>query len=259
MEFTGGTEIQILTAHNPAEIVKNIQNCAKHIEVSQQQLDEKTSLVIKTREDITDNCIQNALLNSGFTKQEAKAVVPSRFKPELGKTLMQQGVKVMFIAFALMSIIVFLAFRTFIPSVAVILAAVFDIWIAIGLIGLSGIKLTLASIAALMMLIGYSVDSDIMLTSRILKHGGKTFPQLVNDAFTTGITMSLTTIGAMFAIVIATSIMRMDALFHIAVVIVFGLLADLLTTWFMNVNILQWYVNSKYARKRVFKIGIFRG
>ena len=45
------------------------------------------------------------------------------------------------------------------------------------------------------MLIGYSVDSDILLTTRVLKRQGKLNDEL-NGAFRTGIIMTSTTIAA---------------------------------------------------------------
>ena len=55
-------------------------------------------------------------------------------------------------------------FRDFVPSIAVITVALSDIIIAIGGMSLFGIPLSVASVGAILMLIGYSVDTDILLT-----------------------------------------------------------------------------------------------
>ena len=60
-------------------------------------------------------------------------------------------------------------FRTFIPSIAVIFAAFADIVMSLALVDYLGIKISAAGIAAFLMLVGYSVDTDILLTSRALK------------------------------------------------------------------------------------------
>ncbi len=87
----------------------------------------------------------------------------------LGEEAMTQVYYALAFAFLFMSITVFIIFRDFVPSLAVILAALSDIIIAIGGMSLFGIPLSVASVGAILMLIGYSVDTDILLTTRILK------------------------------------------------------------------------------------------
>ena len=87
----------------------------------------------------------------------------------LGSSFWVQAQMGLILAFIFMGIIVFIIFRSFVPSMAVIASAVSDILITLGMMQLFGIQLSLAGFAALLMLIGYSVDTDIMLTSRLLR------------------------------------------------------------------------------------------
>ena len=84
-------------------------------------------------------------------------------------------------------------FKYSIPSAAVIISAFADILMTLALIDYLGIKVSTAGIVAFLMLIGYSVDSDIMLTTRLLKRQGNTDKNLAG-AFKTGITMTITSI-----------------------------------------------------------------
>ena len=54
-----------------------------------------------------------------------------------------------------MSFVIFILFRTFIPSIAVIFAAFADIVMTLALVNYLGIKLSTAGIEAFLMLIGY--------------------------------------------------------------------------------------------------------
>ena len=87
----------------------------------------------------------------------------------LGEQFFKQTSQAIIIAFILMSIVIFLTFRAIIPSLFVILAAVSDIVSTIAVVDILGIKMSTAGIAALLMLIGYSVDTDILLTTKVLK------------------------------------------------------------------------------------------
>ena len=90
-----------------------------------------------------------------------------------GKTLQSQAVLALVFSFIGMAIVIFLAFRTFVPAVAVVLSAFADMVMTAATMNIVGIPLSLGTLAALLMLIGYSVDSDILLTNRVLKRQGK--------------------------------------------------------------------------------------
>ncbi|MBN2014850.1 MAG: protein translocase subunit SecF [Candidatus Altiarchaeota archaeon] len=164
----------------------------------------------------------------------------------LGKTFREQGIKAAIFAYVLVILIIFFAFRDLIPSIAVILAGTCDALIALGGMSLFGIVFEPASLAALIMLIGYSVDSDIMLTSRVLRTRTGTVDERINDAMKTGLTMSGTTIAVMLVIiVVSTTLFQIETLKNIASVLLIGLLGDTTTTWLMNAGILKWYVEEK--------------
>lgn len=171
--------------------------------------------------------------------------------PTLGQTFREQGIKALFMSFILMSIVVFVAFRELVPCIAVIQAAVCDIVIALGGMSLFGIPLEPATIGALLMLIGYSVDTDIMLTSRTLKDRRGEFDQQVEDALKTGLTMTGTTLAALSVIlVISTTLTQIATWANIASVLLIGLVGDLPATWFTNTGIIKWYVETGRTRKK---------
>jgi len=104
-----------------------------------------------------------------------------------------------------------------------------------------GISLTLAGLAALLMLIGYSIDTDILLTTRLLKRGGAVEDNVIS-AFKTGITMTGTTIGALSILLIVSSSVVIT---QIASILLIGLAVDIVNTWMQNSVILRWHVEKK--------------
>jgi preprotein translocase subunit SecF len=140
-----------------------------------------------------------------------------------------------------MSIVVFLSFRTFVPSGAVVLSAFADIVMTAAAMNIVGIPLSLGTLAALLMLIGYSVDSDILLTNRVLKRQGKLNDKLTG-AFNTGIIMTSTTLAAIAAMFIVAWFGSVLILMEISAVLLIGLIFDVMNTWLTNVGILKWYV-----------------
>ena len=111
--------------------------------------------------------------------------------PLLSTHFIDTALRVAAISAVLSAIFVFLFFRMIVPSIAVIVGAACDIIIALGAMGLFGIPLTLPAFAALLMLVGYSLDTDILLTTRMTKRRGDP-RENAYDSMKTGLTMSLT-------------------------------------------------------------------
>ncbi|MGD0080598.1 MAG: protein translocase subunit SecF [Methanoregula sp.] len=158
-----------------------------------------------------------------------------------GKSLQYQAVIALLFSFIGMTIVIFVAFRTFVPAGAVVLSAFADMVMTAAVMNIVGIQLTLGTVAALLMLIGYSVDSDILLTNRVLKRQGKLHDKLAG-AFHTGIIMTSTTIAAVTAMFIVSWLGSIQMLWEISAVLLIGLIADIFNTWLTNAGILKWYV-----------------
>jgi preprotein translocase subunit SecF len=130
------------------------------------------------------------------------------------------------------------------PSIAVIFAAFSDILMALTIINLFEIKLSAAGLAAFLMLIGYSVDTDILLTTRAIKHKENTLNSRIYSSFKTGILMTLTALAAILpAFFVITGLP--DSFRQIFLILALGLSADIVNTWFTNASIIKWYCMKK--------------
>lgn len=169
----------------------------------------------------------------------------------LGETFRRQAKIAVVVAFTLMALVIFIAFHDLIPSFAVMLAAACDMALTAGAMSILGIPLTPASLAALLMLIGYSVDSDILLTVRVIKHGKGEIDKRIDESMKTGLTMTGTTLGVMVVIyIVSTWLTQIETLENIASVLLLGLFGDLFTTYFTNAGILKWYLEKNPAKAR---------
>jgi preprotein translocase subunit SecF len=185
--------------------------------------------------------------------------------PLFGKELQGQAVKAVLIAFTLMAIVVFVAFRTVLPAFYVVSCAFSDIVITIACMDAVRMELSLGTVAALLMLIGYSVDSDILLTTNLLHKKGEINDKL-RGTMKTGITMTTTTLVAVFAMFLVSSSLYLFSshfapipiLRDISLVLLFGLTVDLINTWLLNAGLLRWYVERKEL-KRYEKRSVKRG
>ena len=198
--------------------------------------------------------LENNVNSSTFTSAingKAKIISYNEIGPVLSEEAMGQIYIAMIFAFLFMAVTVFIVFREPVPSVAIILAALCDILIALGGMSLLHIPLSIASVGALLMLIGYSVDTDILLTTRLLKRREGTVNERARNAMHTGLTMSFAAIAAMSILYLVTVIIMPEAttLSNISAVLVIGLIGDILSTWLMNLGILKSYIDWKHKKK----------
>lgn len=248
VSLKGGSTITIATSMGEAEIsqleeallvdfanadlfVRSLssagQTTAVSIESSLQEGQELDSLIAKTSE------------LTGFSSEQFSVEITGS---SLGESFFIQTMMALLVAFLLMGIVVFIYFRSPIPSLAVILAAGSDIICTVAIFNLTGEKLSTAGIAALLMLIGYSVDTDILVTTKLLKKNSKSIMQRVYEAMKTGLTMTGTTL---IVISITVFLVKSDIVKQIMLILFIGLVVDLLMTWIQNVGILRLYLESK--------------
>ncbi|RLF83130.1 protein translocase subunit SecF, partial [Thermococci archaeon] len=176
------------------------------------------------------------LIESKYSDAEISS---KAFGPSLSKMAQEQSLKAVSLAFLGMAVVVFLFFRVPLPSLTVIFSALSDMTIALALMSIFGLELTQATIAALLMLIGYSVDSNILLTTKLLRRKEDTVEEAYFSAVSTGFTMSTTTLGALASLWV---ISQAEVIDMIATVLIFGLLADFMNTWILNAGVLRWYM-----------------
>jgi preprotein translocase subunit SecF len=199
------------------------------------------SLIIEAS-DTDEDALKTAVSESGLLTITEDNYTIESMGSTLGASFFRQTILAVIIAFIAMGLVVLITFRSWVPSFFVILAAASDIICTLAVVSLLGMKLTTAGVAAFLMLIGYSVDTDILLTTRVLRRKEGTIFQRIMDSMKTGMTMSITSLVAALLAYIFTS---SDVIKQIMIIIVIGLVFDILNTWIQNTGILRWYLESK--------------
>jgi preprotein translocase subunit SecF len=228
---------------------------------SAQQTNELRSSVFaaynKTRSEysqkLNDIVFANVETDQAPRLQDVSASVSADFVQKAGMTVLYSTV--------LVSIVVFLIFRTFIPSIAVLVGAACDVIIALGAMGLLGIPFTLASFAALLMLVGFSLDTDVLLTMRVVKRKEKDPRTRAYEAFQTGTTMSMALLLSFVCLFVLASLTHINVYYEISTVAIAGLFGDIIATWCLNAVIVLAYAEKHGHRgeEKPFLSSIFSG
>lgn len=186
----------------------------------------------------------------------------------MGRALQEQTAGLVGVSFLLMSLVVLLTFRRPLPALIIVASAAGDLVVTVAFMRVAGVELSFGTLVALVMLIGYSVDTNILLTTRLLKardplaagpppvRGRKPAPpptepglaEKVQEARRTGLMMSGTTLavlGVLFAVssyALLAGYGQSRILQDVSIVLLVGLGADLVNTWMLNAGLLRWHL-----------------
>ena len=190
-------------------------------------------------ESFLEDYLSITLSENNFSVEETGA--------SLGESFYQDLVKALIFAFVFMGIVVLITFRSFVPSLAIIQAAISDVVITLAIVNFLGFQLSTAGIVAFLLVLGYSIDTDILMTTRVLKRKqGKVFDRLYGAA-KTGLTMTMTTVAALgVGSIFATSLV----LKQMFIIILIALIVDIFTTYLTNAGMLMWYADKKWKQKK---------
>ncbi|WP_336337631.1 protein translocase subunit SecF [Haloarcula brevis] len=231
IDFTGGSELTVESSLSQAELRAAFDEPV----VSVQQVEGESRYIITF-----DSSNLEPIEETARSSDRMEFLGSGTTSPIFGQENQRLAVVGIGVAFLGMSLLVFAMFRSIVPSIAVVLSAFSDLVIPLAVMNLLGIELSLGTVAALLMLIGYSVDSDILLNNHVLRRSGG-FYESTYRAMRTGVTMTLTSMAAMAVMAVSATIFGIELMAAIGFVLVVGLAADLMNTYMLNVTLLRWY------------------
>jgi preprotein translocase subunit SecF len=173
--------------------------------------------------------------------------------PRIGSDLRQQAINT--VLFALAAMLVYIAFRfEWIYGVAAVIAVFHDTIITIGLFSLFNKQIDLTVIAALLTLVGYSMNDTIVTFDRIrenlrMQRRG-TFPEIVNASINQTLSRTVLTSGLTFLTALSLYLFGGQVLNGFSFALVVGIIVGTYSSIFIASPILIFWQNTSERRKR---------
>ena len=173
--------------------------------------------------------------------------------PKIGADLRQQAINVVLLALAAM--LVYIAFRfEWIYGVAAVIAVFHDTIITIGLFSLFNKQIDLTVIAALLTLVGYSMNDTIVTFDRIrenlrMQRRGS-FSEIVNTSINQTLSRTVLTSGLTFLTAISLFLFGGPVLNGFSFALVVGIIIGTYSSIFIASPILVFWQNVAEGRKR---------
>ena len=244
LDFTGGTLVE-LSYPNEANIPQIRQNLIQGgFEGAQvANFGSSREVLIKLPGTVSDS-LGSEIVSLLSTSNEGKTVDLRRIEyvgPQIGSELRDDGGTAMLIALAFMMLYIAFRFQSMFAGAAVI-ALVHDVIIVVGIFSLIQIEFDLTVLAALLAVIGYSLNDTIVVSDRIRENirsmDAESTEEIINTSLnqTLGRTLitSLTTLLVLFSLFIQGG----ELIKNFALALIFGVIVGTYSSIYIAANAL---------------------
>ncbi len=176
----------------------------------------------------TNTSIYRLLDSLGVSKNSATINYVS---PSLAYASLINAIYLVVIAFILVFIISFIYFRNIIQASANVVSIISDVINVLAMFSIFGISLSTASIAGILMLMGYSADRNAILSTNIWKRKEGSMQYRLYHTFKTSTTMDL---AAIFVLIVLLFLSNNSIIRAIATTLLIGIIFDDLVVWILN-------------------------
>jgi len=246
IDFIGGISMEVRTNQNPdLASMRKVLGELNIGEIVIQNFGAHNDLSIRVGVSSEENLMQNIeLIKATLAKH-----FPYEFEyrkvdfvgPQVGSQMIQSGALAMVLAFLSIMMYIWVRFEWQF-GVGVLLALVHDVILSLGFMSITGFDFNLSSIAAILTIIGYSVNDSVVIYDRIRenlrKYSNKAISSIINISINE--TLSRTTITALTTLLanLALVLFGGEAIRSFSILVFFGILIGTYSSIFISAPIL---------------------
>ena len=258
IDFKGGILLEVRTSSNIT--ISSIRNEISDLnigEISIQEFGKDSDYLIRIeRQEGPDSAQQIAVevIKASLNKAFAKDIEYRRLEyvgPTVSKDLVSDGF--MAIIFAIIAMLAYIWFRFELPfAIGAIVALMHDIILTMGLFAILGLEFNLATVAAILLIIGYSMNDTVVVYDRIRENLRKFKKMNLNDLLDKSINETLSrTINTTVTTILALGALYLfggQIIADFAFAMLWGIVVGTYSSIFIASNILV-YVNVRRSKE----------
>ena len=247
VEFTGGTVMEV-AYEQPADLesVRKVIEGLGYAEVPVQNFGTSQDVLLRLPAKAGQSSGQQSETVMAALKAQNPAVSLRRSEfvgPQVGQELVENGLKAL--AFVIIGIMLYLAIRfEWKYAVSAIIANLHDVVIILGFFAFFQWEFSLAVLAAVLAVLGYSVNESVVIFARIRetfrKQRKKTTVQIIDHAITSTISRTIITHGSTQIMVLSMLLFGGPTLHYFALALTIGILFGIYSSVFVAAAIAMW-------------------
>lgn len=227
LDFTGGTQVEIHYDTAPdVDSVRQTLDDAGYQNVSVQTFGDQSELLVRLQNNFTNN-LGDTIVQQLSEHGENPRLVRSDFVgAQVGDQLRDQGGLGLLVA--VIGIVIYLAIRfQFKFAIGAVVALLHDVLIVLGIFSLFGLEFNLTVMAAILAVLGYSLNDTIVVYDRIRENIQKSrsndIIRLCNDAINQTLARTIATSGTTVIVLVALLLMGGDMLHNFSIALLLGI------------------------------------
>jgi len=246
IDFIGGISMEVRTDQEPD--LNKMREVLGEMEIGEIVLQNfGTSKDLSIRVGVSSE--ENLMANIALIKETLKNNFPYQFEyrkvdfvgPQVGEQMIRSGFMAMVLAFIGIMLYIWVRFEWHF-GLGVLLALLHDVVLSLGFMSLTGYDFNLSTIAAILTVIGYSVNDSVVIYDRIRENLRKYSRRGVNDLINLSIneTLSRTTITALTTLLanFALIILGGEAIRSFSILVFVGIFIGTYSSIFISAPIL---------------------
>jgi preprotein translocase subunit SecF len=247
VEFTGGTVMEV-AYEQPADLgaVRLVVESLGYADVPVQNFGSSRDVLLRLPVQAGKSSGQQSETVLAALKTQNPAVELRRSEyvgPQVGQELVEDGLKAL--ALVVVGIMLYLAMRfEWKYAVSAIIANLHDVVIILGFFAFFQWEFSLAVLAAVLAVLGYSVNESVVIFDRIResfrRHRKKTTPQIIDNAITSTISRTIITHGSTQIMVLSMLLFGGPTLYYFALALTIGILFGIYSSVFVAAAIAMW-------------------
>ncbi|CDF58331.1 protein translocase subunit SecF [Thermobrachium celere] len=253
IDFKGGTVVTIKMNSEPNnDVLEEIRKISAKYDSSAQVQKVGTDEVTIRGNSITDEQIPKLYkeIKDKYNLKDANPRQTDRIGPSIGKELRRNAIYSSLAAVVLMLIYISLRFE-FKFGVAAVIALIHDVLVTITVYVLLQIPVNSSFVAAILTVLGYSINDTIVVFDRIRennkKHAFATKRELVNASITQTLTRSINTVLTTLFTITALYLVGVTSVKDFALPLIIGILSGTYSSIFIASPIWYYWTERKIA------------
>ncbi|MEZ5701066.1 MAG: protein translocase subunit SecF [Burkholderiaceae bacterium] len=247
VEFTGGTVMEV-AYEQPADLgaVRQVVEKLGYNDIPVQNFGTSRDVLLRLPVQEGKSSGEQSQTVMAALKAQNPAVELRRSEfvgPQVGQELVENGL--MALALVVVGIMIYLAVRfEWKYAVSAIIANLHDVVIILGFFAFFQWEFSLAVLAAVLAVLGYSVNESVVIFDRIResfrRHRKKTTPQIIDNAITSTISRTIITHGSTQIMVLSMLLFGGPTLHYFALALTIGILFGIYSSVFVAAAIAMW-------------------
>ncbi|MWJ27251.1 protein translocase subunit SecF [Halomonas sp. ZH2S] len=238
LDFTGGTLVEARFAVAPSlDAIRQLLENAGFQDVSVQTFGASTEVLIRLQQAFDPEVgteVVNLLRDDGATVELIRAEFVGA---QVGDQLRDQSGLGMLVALGVVMLYVALRFQ-YKFAIGALLALLHDVIIVLGVFSLFRLDFDLTVLAALLAVIGYSLNDTIVVYDRIRETIRKSLlndmPAIFNEAINATLARTLATSGTTLLVLLALLVLGGDMIYHFSIALIIGVVVGTFSSIYIS-------------------------